>query len=105
MLRQALDVLRERGWHQGDYYNPDPDSTCVCAVGALNVASGLPVNFDDVADHPREHALRVLSYVVAARSGDRHIPTWNDEDGRTQDEVEAAFAAAIAVAEAEEAHP
>lgn len=81
VIREARNVLFERGWYQGDFVGPDGS---VCAYGALVVAEGMEVrksNADagtcetDAADY-FERAIPVLSMF-----------DWNDKPGRTLNEV------------------
>lgn len=79
LCAKARDVLAERGWTQGTL---QADDGAVCAVGALKVAcEGNTV------------ALRYKAayYAVADTIGCSSVSGWNDEPGRTYEDVVAAF--------------
>jgi hypothetical protein len=71
---RAIEVLEERGWHQGGYESADGR---VCIVGALNIASGLP------SDRARGHML-----VLKVHRGGSD---WNDEAERTLEDIKLAL--------------
>lgn len=102
-LRAAADVLEWDGWTQEEYVGPNG---CRCIVGAVTKVLG----GDDgemsvpVANKERLFAARRL---VATQIGDARtdywfdVIDWNDEPGRTADEVIVALRAAADRAEAE----
>lgn len=67
LLKRARELIRERGWHQGETFAPDGR---VCIYGALR-AAGLSGNWED--------------------TGLPWPAVWQDEPGRTIDDVEAWF--------------
>lgn len=88
ILRKAADVIRERGWHQGDYEGPGGG---VCAEGAINVVcNGTPNESGETAHKAR---------VVLASFLNNIINSWNDAPDRTVDEVIAALEEAAKRAE------
>lgn len=90
VLREARNVLFERGWHKGGIEGTDGS---LCALGAIDRAArgGMGSQSD-----PFLAASRALQSVVGARS----IGSWNDADDRTFDEVLEAFDKAEKIAEA-----
>jgi hypothetical protein len=96
-LRAAAQLIRERGWGQGDYVNA---SGCFCSVGAIRAACGI----QDFAGQsktapsstkPVREALGWLSRSV----GRVLMAGWNDAPDRTVDDVLAAFDRAATLAE------
>jgi hypothetical protein len=84
VLRKAGDVLRERGWCQGNL----EEKGRVCLLGATGIAAhGYPSAPDSNEVHD---ALRLVI--------DRWPIEWNDARGRTQAEVESALDAAYVLA-------
>ena len=83
------------GWTQGDYHRPDgsksPRNWPVDTTGALNLALGAGTpSYDIQPDSPAEAAL--MRYL-----GIEYVPGWNDQEGRTAEEVIAALRGAAAV--------
>lgn len=83
VLRKARAYLLEHGWQQGDY---GIQGGRRCALGAIKSARDPDTYVSD--EHP---AVLALGDVVE----DQFVCRWNDEDGRTLDEVIAAFDKAI----------
>ncbi len=100
LLRRAADVITERGWLQRDFIS---HSGQVCLVGAMRLAAAGHAGIDPdkvfAAAHgdrevwPEEnryalkHTFDESVRLVAARVGGKLIHEWNDEPGRTSDEV------------------
>ncbi len=88
----------ERGWCQKSYgqYKMHTDRTSYCASGAIRNArdSGISEMNQDEMD-----ALRVLAVCLKSRS-EADIISFNDERGRTKEEVLALYDRAIAVSTA-----
>lgn len=92
---RAREVLRERGWAQGEGSSIDGR---VCLLGAVCVAKGeSPHNWDIMASRNAPEAL-ALADVIEEQYGSQgtdirwrgHIPyTWQDGEGRTLGEVDA----------------
>lgn len=73
---RAIEVLEERGWHQGGYEGAKGK---VCLIGAINVVlTGDATNDDDLADVP----LALMRATGALRPS-----TWNDDPSRTYEDV------------------
>lgn len=96
LLRDAVDVLDERGWYQGWYV--DAEGRCVCVLGAVAFAAGLEVvsNVDDeleagIHGTGDRWELWRSAWKRLERAVDDDIPSWNDTEGRTVDEVKAAL--------------
>lgn len=77
VLREARNVLFERGWYQGYYYSFADDS--VCLRGAVSVAHCGRV-MGALYESP---AIRVLERIIP----ERNVAAWNDAPERTFDEV------------------
>lgn len=99
-LTDGLSNVQENGWTQDTYYDPRTGECCsLGAIGgdssagvahlaqAIRNSGWTPILGPD--DHPFSEWFP-LSVIV----------NWNDEDGRTQSEVEAMFCAAIILSEA-----
>lgn len=86
-LRVALRYLETFGWTQGSfgYILRSDMGKCVCALGAMNAAA-------DLLD--KEAILDELEDALAGVVGGPVID-WNDAKGRTVEDVEAVFTAAI----------
>jgi hypothetical protein len=95
-LRAAADVLRRDGWTQGKFH--DAETGCHCAAGALEVATAADISgrwLDSV---------RALSAQLRITPGPISVYRWNDDPGRTADEVLAALEAAAEAEEREAAY-
>ncbi|MFD8117055.1 DUF6197 family protein [Streptomyces microflavus] len=100
LLGKALEVLERDGWYQGNYCagspREDDSGKPVCALGALNRAT-----FGNAwgarageACHSSEARERAHNRLFAAIGG--AIPTWNDDPGRTYEDVVLTFKKAMA---------
>lgn len=99
VYRRAVELLERVGWTQDKYRAPNG---CLCATGALALALGgrlVPdgdngsqdTSFDDRAtDRLWSDACRTAGAAVG-RGAVGDIVDWNDEPGRTADEVKALF--------------
>ncbi len=96
VLRDAVEVLRERGWIQGRFR--DEQGRC-CAVGAMRVADGAADN-EMLSDEGAIARLTVIEML-----GTDGVTDWSDAEGRTQAEVEAALFAAAARLDAGSGEP
>lgn len=96
-LRRAKTELLRRGWCRGVSLN---DRGEVCVMGALACAVGESPTATN--PYPRG-AYGPARQVFMGAIGGACILTWNDESGRTPEEVLEAFEAAIALAEQDEA--
>lgn len=84
---RAVEVLKERGWHQGAFAADLSDPQCaLCLVGAINVAAGLPPedNDDFGADDsgPAWDVIERVEHLVHHNAG-----WWNDLPERTAAQV------------------
>lgn len=91
-LLAAAQIIRERGWCQGDYSDA---RGAVCTLGALLVVDSWKVGdreaiwkFEDLPLH-EACRLRFQKYL-----GIDFTPQWNDAPGRTVDDVLAALTSA-----------
>lgn len=101
VIREARNILFERGWHQGDLEGVDGS---VCAAGALYCAAiGQPIpSAGNMAlihnsNEPFQYLIQALAPLVEGGVG-----SWNDVNGRTFDEVIDAFDRAEKIAEQRE---
>ena len=95
-LRKAADVIRERGWYQGDF-EKYPGGPC-CASEAIYRASGVySGNYSD----QRQLLSKAFDFLseAAGLSPSELIAPWNDAPERTADEVIAALLKAADLAE------
>ena len=88
LLIEARRLIAVEGWVQGDYWNRDKDA--YCARGALMAVSH--------CQYPEEEvdAWRALEALAGG-----HLTCWNDEPGRTVEDVLALYDRAIAGLEGE----
>jgi len=103
LLQRAADIITERGWHQGNY--TDPKGCGVCALGAIHIAyaeaKSRPHPFlyvSGLSKWAEDPPLKAAYDGLRDQIGD-WISDWNDEEGRTAEEVMAAFRAAAEAAE------
>lgn len=88
-LRAAADLLDREGWTQERFY--DYDTGCRCVAGALR---------ESVPDGGRwAYTVEALARHVGVPPFPTSIYDWNDDSGRTADEVIAALRAAADAAE------
>jgi hypothetical protein len=85
VLLAAARVIRDRGWYQGGFVDPTrPDDGPVCLDGALFVAAGGACDAFDAAVWAAARSALRLS---AGLTGDGALQRWNDQPGRTADQV------------------
>jgi hypothetical protein len=95
VLYKAADVLGALGWCQGRLQDEEGR---VCAYGAIKVALDA-----DPFGYAGSHAI-TAAFAFNRANGTTSITTYNDELGRTKEEVQAAFRrAAWQAAQLEEA--
>ena len=109
VLREAKYALITKGWFQGSYSKEFTEgytardgngnyiiaeSSCFCAVGALAYAQGA-TSFSE-GMHGPAHAFLVTA--ISKRGGGTFVPSYNDAEGRTVEEVLSAFDEAIDLA-------
>ena len=71
---KAIDVLKERGWHQGQEQGPDGS---VCLLGAVGVACT-----GNAYMWGRENY-----HLVSQTLGLTRVGSWNDDPERTEEDV------------------
>lgn len=91
-LHAGKKRLQRLGWVQGDAAVFAVENTSCCAATALG-----PLGYDDYGEIST--ACRFFERTLGLAEGS--IAAWNDEPGRTLEEVLAAYDKAIAVAEAQ----
>ena len=93
VLRRAAGIVRERGWCRGTQQD---ELGRVCALGALNIAlSGHVYSFRgpfrldgwQPSNHPGMDAACHALYEAIGDDTFWCIPHWNNQPGRTADEV------------------
>lgn len=107
VYRQAADVIRNNGHHQGGYLDGarlltrTRQTVPVDATGAVSlVLTGEPVPPADLVDCPElyQDAVKFLGSRIHSTIADwdpeERIADWNDQPERTADEVIAAFESA-----------
>jgi hypothetical protein len=95
VLRGAAKYLREHGWQQ---HSLGADGRARCAVGALYSAAG-----DEYTTGAfTARAKRCVEDGIGDPGLGGALPAWNDAQGRTIDDVIAAFERAAEAAEREE---
>lgn len=119
VLNRAADLIKERGWIQGND-GMRVDGSPLCLEGGIAAAIGLEAynelrddvfvfNYFDVESCPAYAAVRVYLATRPAEEyaqafGQGEVWGWNDKDGRTQAEVvEVLRAVAVIEAAREEA--
>lgn len=110
VFRDAIDVIRERGWHQGDFFDGEDGGEgtgACCTAGAIRFGTNgdpqFPSSVTDAAElWLVEHLLggRYMEYVEHGSSGGcgEAIGRWNDEQDRTIADVLALLNRAVAEA-------
>ncbi len=102
VLSEAADLLEKPGaWTQGAYargksgrkVSTRKTAVCFCAVGAIDAVIGKPT----IGIEGHWEALRMVTF-AAIGTREANVAEWNDEPGRTQAEVVAAFRRAAALA-------
>jgi hypothetical protein len=81
VLRHAALVIEERGWTQGDFSSGEAGP--YCAMGAIAVA----LEGDPVPTVLRNPAYSALTRYLGLGQNFGRAFTWNDDDGRTAEEV------------------
>jgi hypothetical protein len=96
LLITARDELAERGWMQGDYGTVDGPK---CTVGAVQwAAHGRPDWYPNKGMTAEEID---ANHVIESVLGTWAVVDWNDTNGRTVDEVIAAYDEGIGLVDAE----
>ena len=84
-LERAAHVIEQRGWIQ----NEERNANGICLVEALRIAADASIVRFDVLVHYTAAAVFLTG--KAARAPYKTIMHWNDENGRTQEDVTAAL--------------
>lgn len=88
ILDAAADHVEKVGWIQGslyDYSAENRETSRCCAIGALEMASGVRVD-PRLNYYAMYEARRILADHLGTDS-QSGIPNWNDDEERTQGEV------------------
>ena len=103
VLREAKQILDEKGWIKGDYKNLDvPDLPMgFCLVGALSeVLLGGRMEAESVGCVEAEILLEVIAEQFPDRKGTYgDIPTFNDHEDTTRADIDLVLEKAIAKAD------
>ncbi|MGX7894971.1 DUF6197 family protein [Tsuneonella sp. HG222] len=96
ILTEARRVIAA-GWTQGEFYEVKDDRPCYCTLGAIAYASGRDDGDWDAllwgASLPKAALAKLAE--ATGKTGANSVAEWNDEAGRTVEEVLAGFDAAI----------
>lgn len=98
VLRRAVEIIDERGWCQGEY---EDGAGRVCARGAIHVAIGGAPYVDPLSLEKNKFIWEVRCLVVDLIG--EGLAVWNDEPGRTVEQVRHALLTAATAAEQDEA--
>lgn len=97
-LELAAELIKEHGWIQKGFGDADRG---YCVLGAIRVAHGLNPNPDtcDITKESFYPVVKHLATVIGAlnANGNPSIMHWNDQAGRTKEEVIAALQAAARI--------
>lgn len=93
-LERAAEILQTYGWHQGANFKADgekPPAECPqCAYGAISTAVHGAPSIGLSSSDP-EQPQRCTLWLAAARAAEQYVgenvADWNDNLGRTVDEV------------------
>ena len=106
ILDKAADLIDRRGWNQGWYINTDGE---MCPRGAIYAACGMQPNPNpsvDVMDWPGWSSSAADNAITACdwldEAVDDYAESWNDDEGRTKEEVVSTLRAAAQAARAEQ---
>lgn len=100
-LREAARLIREYGFVQGRF--KDPETGAICARGAVNLAvygsvTGVPIYQGGARERTRALVNAVTkalsSLLPPAEAGCNQLVAWADAEGRTKEEVVAMLEAA-----------
>lgn len=96
VFKRAADVIRTRGWNQGDF---EDSHGCVCTLGALNltlfnaarlgdVVTKSNLSYAEMYDEREPYAIQIRNGLGITGDGWMGtIADWNDKRGRTEQEV------------------
>ncbi|GHG10125.1 DUF6197 family protein [Streptomyces hydrogenans] len=89
ILVSAGDIIRRDGWYQGETDDGDPESGAVCLMGAIGRAATGDSRSEEVTiwrDGVMEEANRAVQRVIDIL-GRTDVGVWNDDQGRTVEDV------------------
>jgi len=100
IIKKAIELLETKGWTQGAYarnaegapiYRMEPEACSFCLSGALSRAyMEMNENHDDEVDpfyeEFRNTRIGIID-IIRKKYGADQIITFNDDDGRTKEEV------------------
>src|SRR5689334_13188578 len=88
-LEDVAKFLETHNWGQGLYYNKDDDSYCL--FGAMFAVTGWDYALKSTGRGPENYDVETYHALVKALYEKPHAPNslmiWNDEPGRTKEEV------------------
>ncbi len=85
----AADILEERGWLQGDFYEfPQTSKGRVCALGAMDLTGSCNLIWQSMVD---ALMLELFNTTETNPGKGWSIAAWNDAPHRTADEVVKTF--------------
>lgn len=91
IIEGAIKLLKEKGWHQGHYSGGRGE---LCAFGALSdsffsLGHRWPQRWDRQENFDEDYRAfrRAGDMVLEAAGTELSLPSWNDEEGRTLDDV------------------
>lgn len=89
-LEKAIAVIKERGWYQGYYYDQEGDGGGgVCILGAIGVAcAGNPEAWwNPSVGNELEPLAALVRDELGLDAGYVLLHDWNDDPGRTEEDV------------------
>lgn len=87
VYKEAAEIIRERGWNQGEYMGP---GGCVCVSGAIMIAMNQPAQEPTLKHFSLWETLGNADSLIvelALQLGVGCLANWNDAQDRTVDEV------------------
>lgn len=86
VLEQAADLLESEkiGWCQNQYIGRWGQKINACAVGAILLVTGMPVETYCMGGNEVDDLTSIISLAVL---NDEDVEHWNDKYGRTKEEV------------------
>jgi hypothetical protein len=102
VLNDAADIIGRNGWATADGWHPKCDSQPVCLEGALRLALGGAIHGTDAHRVLGEYLMGRPGAQINSLTGRVILFAWNDEPGRTADEVIEVLRAAAVIEAARE---
>lgn len=90
VIAAAVDVIRQRGWWRGGFANTmKPINSCeVCGWGAIHVVLGHDPYRGSVDEESGQLQINRCRRALNLAVGSNSFPYWQDQSGRTWEEVE-----------------